>query len=291
MRLLLALTLALCVPALALADGSPHPRTLVGTLAANPSGSVTVNSTTASLTCAVPGNVIESVAKLQIGLRVKIACRPTSGALTLVSLARVASRAKGDGAPGSGDAKDPGASAPPATTTTTEPTHPTEPTEPSGEHRDARGKVTALGSGSITVTRGNGSSVTCSLTDGQLHSISQLFHVGSSIYIVCTADGALLSAAPGDSSTPAPPTQTEPTTATPAPAPPAQRDVHGVVTHLSSDGVAVLPDAGGDALTCAITQASDSAAAAAKLSLGAHVAIVCGLDGSHYVLSGATLIP
>ena len=48
------------------------------------------------------------------------------------------------------------------------------------------------------------------------------------------------------------------------------------------------PDAGGPVLTCAISPAPDSVAAAAKLTLNGHFGIVCRLDGTHWVLSGAT---
>jgi hypothetical protein len=51
--------------------------------------------------------------------------------------------------------------------------------------------------------------------------------------------------------------------------------------------VTVTPDEGGDSLRCRITQASDSASAAAKLSLGAHVGIVCRRDGDSWVLAGS----
>ena len=51
------------------------------------------------------------------------------------------------------------------------------------------------------------------------------------------------------------------------------------------------PDKGGDVLTCAITPAPDSAAAAAKLTLNGHFGVVCRLDGTHWVLSGATPAP
>jgi hypothetical protein len=94
---------------------------------------------------------------------------------------------------------------------------------------------------------------------------------------------------------PPPPAPTPPPTTTPAPTPPPttapdRRDARGVVTVLSSDGVTVRPDAGGDSLRCRITPATDSAAAASKLSLGAHAGIVCRRDGDGYVLSAATLI-
>ena len=79
-RLVLACSiLALCAPALALADGGthggPHGKTLVGTLTANPSGSITVASNHATLTCTVPGQAITSVAKLKLGMHLMIVCQ------------------------------------------------------------------------------------------------------------------------------------------------------------------------------------------------------------------------
>jgi hypothetical protein len=62
------------------------------------------------------------------------------------------------------------------------------------------------------------------------------------------------------------------------------------VIYLRPEGVAVQPDAGGEPFKCFITPAPDSQLAAAKLTLGAHVGIVCRLDGDRYVLAGATPI-
>ncbi len=87
------------------------------------------------------------------------------------------------------------------------------------------------------------------------------------------------------------PTKTEPTRTEPAPVtqPQERREARGVVTALAPNyGVAVQPDGAGELLKCAITPAPDSQQAAAKLTLGAHVGIVCRLDGGRYVLAGAT---
>jgi hypothetical protein len=83
-------------------------------------------------------------------------------------------------------------------------------------------------------------------------------------------------------------TTTEPPKTPTEPSPPQQKTAIGTVVGLRSDGVGVLPDSGGQALTCAITAATDSQRAAATLSLGARVGIVCRLDGTRYVLSGVT---
>jgi hypothetical protein len=87
--------------------------------------------------------------------------------------------------------------------------------------------------------------------------------------------------------TTAPPTTTPPTT----PPPPKPRSAIGTVFFLSSAGVGLRPDTGGEVLTCAITPAPDSTAAAAKLALNAHVGIVCRFDGGRWVLAGATSAP
>jgi hypothetical protein len=232
-RLLVVLSIvALCLPALALADGSPHGRTLVGTLTANPSGSVTVTSSTATLTCTVPDRAIVSVANLALGGRFKLSCRTDGGHLVLVSLERVGGHDHGKtGTVSNGDTSKHGDGA--TTGTTPPPTTPLPPT--GGDHNGT------------TTTGGN--------------------HDGG--------------------------TTTGTTAPTPPPPPPttAPRTALGVVSFLSSTGVAVTPDGGGTPLTCAITPAPDSTAAAAKLKLGGRFGIVCRLDGTHYVLSGSTPLP
>jgi hypothetical protein len=235
--------LALCVPAAALADGSPHAKTLTGTLTGTPSGLVTVTSGTATLTCMVPDRAAASVARLKLGVHVKIACRSTGGALVLTAL------------------------------------------KPITSHDDHQSQSDPGGS------TGTGSTGTGSTGPGS------------------NGDGSSKTGDPGkggDSGSPAPPpgggdhgSGTTPTTTTPTttapppktpppPPPPQQRDAVGIVFFLSSTGIAVRPDAGGPVLTCAISPAPDSVAAAAKLTLNGHFGIVCRLDGTHWVLSGAT---
>ena len=225
--------LVLCLPALALADGAPRGRTLVGTLTANPSGSVTVASGTATLTCSVPDRALIGVAKLKLGGHVKISCRPDGGSLVLVKLSRVEAHA----GPGDGTASTHGDGT--ATTATPPPATPPPATPPPGGG-DQGGTTT---------------------TGGDNHGGDD--HVGTT------------------TATPPPPS--------PPPLPP-HRDGRGVVSALSSTGVTLALDGGGAPLSCAITPAPDSSAAAAKLVVGAHVGIVCRLDGTHYVLSGATPI-
>jgi hypothetical protein len=79
-------------------------------------------------------------------------------------------------------------------------------------------------------------------------------------------------------------TETHPTTV------PQRREAIGVVIALEPGGMGIKPDNGSEAFTCRITPASDSQQAAAKLQLGAHVGIVCRLDGTSWVLAGATLV-
>jgi hypothetical protein len=79
-------------------------------------------------------------------------------------------------------------------------------------------------------------------------------------------------------------TETHPTTV------PQRREAIGVIVALVPGGVGIKPDNGGEAFTCRITPAPDSQQAAAKLHLGAHAGIVCRLDGTSWVLSGATSV-
>ncbi len=220
-RLVLACSiLALCVPALALADGGHgghHAKTLNGTLTANPSGSITVTSNHATLTCTVPSRAITSVAKLTIGMHLMIACQAHGNdGLVLTGIKPL----------GSHDGHHDGQT---GTTTTTTTTHGGD-----GDH-------TTTGTTTTTHTGDHGTTTT--------------------------------------------------TTTTPPPAPPQRRDAIGIVFYLTSTGVAVRPDKGGEVLTCAVTTAPDSAAAAAKLTLNGHFGVVCRLDGTHWVLSGATPAP
>jgi hypothetical protein len=213
-RLVIACSiLALCAPALALADGGHHAKTLTGTLTANPSGSITVTSNSATLTCTVPGQAITSVAKLKLGTHLMIACQPHGkDGLVLTGIKPLGSR---DG------------------------------------HHDGQ-------TGTTTTHTGDGD------------------HTGT---------GTTTHSGDGDHGTT--------TTTTPPPPPPTQqhREAIGIVFFLSATGIAVRPDKGGEVLTCAVTPAPDSAAAFAKLTLNGHFGVVCRLDGTHWVLSGATPAP
>jgi outer membrane biosynthesis protein TonB len=189
--------------------------------------------------------------------------------------------------------------------------------------RSLVGAVAVVSSFSVTVKSGD-AALTCALADGQhAPEIGSRVRIACRV----TDGGKLVVAAveklaakpeppkPTETVDPTPPVQTEPTRTEPTrteptkpeppkteppkaeppkpqppapPVPPATRDARGVVTTLSSDAVTVRPDAGGDSLRCRITPAPDSTAAAAKLSPGAHVVIVCRRDGDSYVLSGAS---
>jgi hypothetical protein len=89
-------------------------------------------------------------------------------------------------------------------------------------------------------------------------------------------------------------TETHPTTTTSTETHPTthhqRRETIGVIIALTSGGVGIKPDNGSEAFTCRITTALDSQQAAAKLTVGAHAGIVCRLDGSSWVLAGATLV-
>jgi hypothetical protein len=156
---------------------------------------------------------------------------------------------------------------------TTEPTAPpktttTEPTAPAPEPRKAIGVVSALSSTSVTV-----GDLTCSITPAaDSQAAAAKLALGANVGILCRPDGGgyVLSGSTVVQ-TPAPtPTTSESKTAI------------GTVAALSTTSVTV-----GD-LTCSITGASDSQAAAAKLTLGAKAGIVCRPDGGRFVLSGAT---
>jgi hypothetical protein len=273
MRPVLVLVLALTlVPAAFSAD--PHTQTISGVLTANSGASLTVSSADRSLTCLVTGAKAQAaIARWGVGVQAAMACKDAGNKLLLTRLTRKDSKDTKRG----GD----------ATTTTT--TSPATTTEPARAKVDARGRVTALVTGAITVLRSDGSSLVCSVTEGQLRSIHEGAPVGSYVSMTCGGTGdrpALISLQRID--TPAPPTTTTaPTTPTPSPTKSDNRQAIGIVTALSADGVTVKPETG-DALRCRITPASDSKAAAAKLTLGARVGIVCRRDGDSYVLSGAT---
>jgi hypothetical protein len=282
MRPLLVLVLFLAlVPAALSAD--PHTQTISGVLTANSGSSLTITSPNHQLTCLVPSAKAQvAIAHWGTGVQAAMACKDAGHKLLLIRLTRKDSK----------DTKHSGDTTTTATTittthTATDPVHTT--TEPAHANVDARGKVTALVSGAITVLRPDGSSLVCSISDGQLHSIHDGAPVGSYVVMVCGDPGnhpALISLQRIDTS--AAPTTTTAPIHTPTPANSDHRQAIGVVTALSStDGVTVKPDTG-ETVHCRITTAADSMAAAARLTLGAHVGIVCRRDGDSYVLSGAT---
>ena len=276
MRLAFLTLLSLVLVPSALAAG-PRAQTISGTISANSGSSITVTSGDRSVTCAVRGEKAQAaLARWGVGAKAAMACKRDGDRLVLSRLSRRDSK----------DAK----TTPPTTPTTHDGGTTTSPTPapPTQDRRDARGKVTALGGGSITVTRDGGTSLTCTVTDGQARSLAEGAPVGTPVLIVCAGGDhpALLDLERLQTST-APSHST--TTSSPPPPPPTtdRRYAKGIVTALSSDGVTVKPDEGGDSLRCNITQAADSASAAAKLSLGAHVGIVCRRDGDSWVLAGS----
>jgi len=305
MRLLFPILLALVLVPTALAAG-PREQKIAGTISANSGSSLTINSGDRSLTCLVRGDKAQTaLARWGVGLKASMACKRDGDRLLLTRLARLGSK---DGTSSTSTSTTGDTTGTTGTTTHETPTT----TAPPQTRRDARGRVSALGAGTITVTRDDGTSLTCTVTDGQAHSTADGAPVGTAVLLVCSGDGdhpALLSLQRLDSSTPPPPLTTAPhpttTTAPPSAAPPSaappspgpptspstdRRYAKGLVTALSSDSVTVKPDDGTDSLRCRITPASDSVSAAAKLSLGAHVGIVCRPDGSTLVLAGSTLV-
>lgn len=159
------------------------------------------------------------------------------------------------------------------------------------------GVLTANSGASLTVSA-SGRSLTCLVPGAKAQAAIARWGVGVQAAMACKEAGNKLLLARltrkdskdtkqsgGDTTTTT--TTTTPTTPTPTPTKTDTRQVIGIVTALSSDGVTVKPESG-DALRCRITAATDSKAAAAKLTLGARVGIVCRRDGDSYVLSGAT---
>lgn len=288
MRLLLSTLLALVLVPSALSAG-PRGQRIAGTISANSSGSITVTSGSRSVTCVVVGTRAQAaLARWGVGAQAAMACRQSGDHLLLARLSRLGTKET--------------MGTPPVTTRTTD-DHgttapspaPTPPPASTTTHRDAHGKVSALGGGTITVTRGDGTTLTCTVTDGQAHSIAQGAPVGSAIEITCAGDGTVpalvnlqriqTSTQPPDHTPP--PTTTHSTTATTPSTNPDRLYAVGVITSLASDGFTLRPDGGGDTAHCRITTAADSTAAAAKLSLGAHVSIGCRRDGDSFVLAGA----
>jgi hypothetical protein len=156
------------------------------------------------------------------------------------------------------------------------------------------GTVSANSGSSITVSSA-GRSLTCAVVGAKAQAAIARWGVGAKAAMACREDGDRLLLARLtrlDSKERPPATTTTTTSPTPAPTQPSpdKRYALGMVVALSSDGVSVRPDEGGDSVRCRITGAADSAAAAAKLSVGAHVGIVCRRDGDGYVLFGATPI-
>jgi len=286
MRILLPSLLVLVLVPSALA-ASPRTQSITGTVSANSGSSITVTSGDRSVTCAVVGATAQAaLTRWGTGVRAAMRCKRDGDHLVLFRLKRLDAHEGTQTTPTTTDSET-------ETTGTTTHDSPTTTTAPTQTRSDARGRVSALGGGAITVTRDGGTSLTCTVTDGQARSIAEGAPVGTAVLIVCVGDGdrpALLNLQRLETSTP-PSTTTSPTTTTTA-APPStdRRYAKGLVTALSSDGVTVKPDEGGDSLGCRITGASDSAAAAAKLTLGAHVGIVCRRDGDSWVLAGATLL-
>jgi hypothetical protein len=240
--------LLLLLAAVVQLGGEPSVQTISGTITANTGSSLTVTSPRRSLTCAVTYANGQS-ALLKWGTGVRVGMACKKTDGGLVVVRLVRL--------GTTEPKQP-----PVTTTTT-----TAPPAPAPELRKAIGVVSALSATSVTV-----GDLTCSIT-GATDSLAAAakLTLGASVGIVCRPDGGrfVLSGAT--------------VVQTPAPTPATvSKTAIGTVTALSPTSVTV-----GD-LTCSITTASDSQAAAAKLTLGAKAGILCRPDGGRFVLSGAT---
>jgi len=142
------------------------------------------------------------------------------------------------------------------------------------------GTITANSGSSLTVTSPK-RSLTCAVTYAKGAAAILKWGTGVRVGMACKrTDGGLVVVKLVRLGT-AEPTTTTTTTTTPAPEP---RKAIGLVAALSSTSVTV------GELTCSITSAADSQAAAAKLTLGANAGILCRPDGGRYVLSGSTLV-
>jgi hypothetical protein len=253
MRLVLTSLLALVVVPAALA-ANPHGQSIAGTISANSGAAITVTSADHSLTCHVPGAKAQAaLAHWGVGVKAAMACTGSGDHLTLSRLTRLGSK-EAAGAPG-GDTGTTG-----TTGTSTRDGGTTPPPPPT---------TTGTGTGTTTTRHDSPPPPPPTTTTTTTH------HEGTQ-------------------PPPPPPPTTAPSTTsaspTPPPPPPATRAAHGLVTSLSSVAVTVQPDGGVESLSCRITPAADSTAAAAKLSLGARIAITCRRDGDSYVLSSATPI-
>jgi hypothetical protein len=144
-------------------------------------------------------------------------------------------------------------------------------------------------------------SLTCAVTYGKGQAAILKWGTGIRVAMACKSEqGQLVVSRLSrlDSREPQPPAETRPTTETHAAtttaaqptAPQQRREAIGVIIALEPGGLGIRPDNGGEAFTCRITSAPDSQQAAAKLHVGSHAGIVCRLDGSSWVLSGATLV-
>jgi hypothetical protein len=228
--------------------GEPALQTISGTITTNTGSSLTVTSAKRSLTCTV-GYAKGAAAILNWGTGVRVGMACKKTDGGLVVVRLVRL--------GTTEPKQP-----PVTTTTT-----TAPPAPAPEPRKAIGVVSAFSATSVTV-----GDLTCSITTAaDSQAAAAKLTLGANVGILCRPDGGrfVLSGS------------TVVQTPTPAPTTLSKTAI-GTVTALSTTSVTV-----GD-LTCSITTASDSQAAAAKLTLGAKAGILCRPDGGRFVLSGAT---
>jgi hypothetical protein len=168
------------------------------------------------------------------------------------------------------------------------------------------GTISVNTGSSLTVLATN-RSLTCAVTYGKAQAAILRWGTGVRVAMACTYEnghlvvsrltrlGTTEPARPTTTTTTTTSTETHATTTTTStethPTTQQQRrEAIGVIVALTTGGVGVKPDNGGEAFTCRITTALDSQQAAAKLTLGAHAGIVCRLDGTSWVLAGATLV-
>jgi hypothetical protein len=253
------LVLALAVAPAALGAAAP-PTNVRGVISALGAGKVTVRTDGGkAVTCGT-----SSYAGLTLGASVTLSCKRDGRQLVVTRLARTEN-------------------APPATTTTTTAVTTTTtagPARPAAT--DARGVVSSIRGDGITVTRGDGSSLSCAITSGQAGSLAAGMPVGTRVRMVCSLDGTAYRfySIERDAAEPAKPVTTTPA---PVPAPPSTTDARGKISSLRGDGLSVTRD-DGSTLACGATPGQMGSISIAY-PLGSRVRLVCNRDGSAYRLA------
>ncbi len=173
----------------------------------------------------------------------------------------------------------------PATTTRTE--VPAAPTPTQTQIADARGKLSSLRGDGLSVTRENGTTLSCGLTTVQAAYLAAKLPLGSAVRIVCSLDGGRYQLSTIEPTQPEP-ARTAPATTTTTTTQPQTADARGKVSSLRGDGLSVTRE-NGSTVGCGFAPAQ-AASLAASYPLGTPVLIVCSLEGGYYRLSTITRV-